>query len=243
MRSSEATADLDAEARAEAIGRAIGAATAAGKAGRDDLRGWISRGECARDCRRDEQRAVRLPPDDRRRLLGHRAHARRHGQRLGTRWRARLERGRSGGDWSRRGAKGRGEQEPSGNRARPLYRGARASGGHRSRFRCWPARSTRAMRTKAAARSRSREAARASARRWPTNGSRSTRIPPMPDLRGQPFDAEGLPDASHGLDREGHPEEPLLTRASGPRSRESSRPDLRSPAGLRSWAEPRAQRN
>ena len=93
----------------------------------------IPRGQRARGGRRDEQRAVRLPPHDRRRLLGDGAHAGRHRQRLGERRRARLGRDRPGRDRPHRRAEGRGQPQPAGDRAGALHGGARAAGGHRPR--------------------------------------------------------------------------------------------------------------
>ena len=238
----EATADLDAEARADAIRRAIGAASTAGKAGWRDLRRRISRGERASDRRCDEQRAVRLSPHNRCGLLGHRADA-----------------GRTGSGWAHGGARDWNAVDP----VVDWSIAAQKAVASRNPQEIPPGLYTAVLEPQAvtdlipllggALNARNADEGR-SAFSKPGGGTRigekvaDERItlysdPADTDLRGPALRWRGPSDSPHGLDREGHPEEPRRTVASGPRSRESSRPALRSPEGSRWWAEARAQRN
>ena len=133
-RSSQRTADLDPEARAAAVqarGRR-GDARPARRPAQIFIAGFLEANARA-SSPSPRARAVRLSPHDRRGLLGHRAHAGRHRQRLGERRRARLGRDRRRGARPHRRAEGRGQPQPAGDRAGSLHGGARAAGGHRPR--------------------------------------------------------------------------------------------------------------
>ena len=188
----EGTADLDAEARAEAIGRAIGAATAAGKpAGAIFAAGYLEA----------NARAIAVATSN-----GLFAYHRTTDADFSVT--ARTPDG-TGSGWAHGGARDWSAVDPVAI-GRVAAQKAVAS---RNPQEIAPGLYTAVLEPQAvtdlipllagALNARNADEGRsafskpgggtASARRSPTNASRSTRIPPIAGLRGQPFDPEGLP--------------------------------------------------
>ena len=164
----EGTADLIAETRASSRAARVDAATAAGKpAGDLFVAGFLEANARAIAVATSNGLFAYHRTTDAE-LFGDGAHARRHRQRLGARRRARLERDRSGAIGRIAAQKAVAQPQPAGDRA-GLYTVVLEPQAVNDLSRCWRARSTRATPTKDAARSRSRAAARGSARRSSTS--------------------------------------------------------------------------
>ena len=204
-----------------AISRAIEAANGGREGGRRRVHRRIPRGARARGGGRDEHRAVRLSPHDRRRLLDDGANARR----TGSGW-------ASGGsrDWGRwirrRSAGSRREKAVASRNPQAIEPGSTRRCSSRQAVNDLVPLLAGALNARTADEGRS-------AFSKPGGGTRigekvvDERVtlysdPADPALLGQPFDDEGLPLSRHRLDRERHPAESRPTRASGRRSRASS---------------------
>ena len=215
--------------------RAIDAADGGRQAGRADLRRRVPRGQRPRDRGGDEQRPVRVSPHDRRRLLGDGADAGRHGQRLGARRRARLERDR------------RRRRSAASPRRRPSPAAIRRRSSPACTRRCSSRRRSNDLVPLLAGALNARNADEGrSPFSKPGGGTRigekvaDERVtlysdPADPALLGAAVRRRGPAARPHGVDREGRAEEPRVHRGSGRRSRASSRPgNARWPAGWRS---------